>query len=94
MHLAFSPSRQVIEVAHIFSAHRPHHSHKPLMRKMFSRASTPTLLPTAKVSIPFRANLPCLISRLLVQRLLLWSSHLYLNQGLAKENHRLLTRGQ
>ncbi len=52
------------------------------------------MLLTANVSTLFRANFPRLISRVLVRRLLLWSSHLFLNQRPAKENHHLRTRGQ
>ena len=65
---------------------------KPLIRKVFSPFFYSHIV-TQNVSNSFRANLHCLISRVL-QRLLLWSLHLYLNQGHVKENHYLLTRGQ
>jgi len=93
MHLAFCLSRQVIEVANIFSALRAHHRRKPLIRNMFSRFSTPALLLSADVTTPFRTNLHCLMA-CLGPELTPVVSHLHLNQRPAKENHDLLTRGQ
>jgi hypothetical protein len=56
---------------------------KLLMRKIFSRFLLPHCYSQrALVLVP--RNLPCLISRALVKCLLLWSSHLYLNQRPAK----------
>jgi hypothetical protein len=63
---------------------------KPLMRKIFSRFLLPHCYSQrALVFVP--RNLPCLVSRVLVQCLLLRSSHFF--EPTPRENHHLHTRG-